>query len=95
MTEKTPTRSLTALNWLNFFAADISDGVGPFLAVYLATNLHWDPGMIGMAISATTFSMVLGQSPAGYVVDHTKQKKIPIIIASLIVGATAFFFAAS
>jgi MFS family permease len=47
--------------------------------------------MIGMAISATTFSMVIGQSPAGYIVDHTRQKRTPIIIASLIVGAVALF----
>jgi MFS family permease len=90
---KTPSKqSLSALNWLNFFAADVSDGVGPFLAVYLTTNLHYKPGQIGMAIAATTFCMVLAQSPAGYVVDNIKQKRLPIIIASLIVGAVAFIF---
>ena len=89
MSEKPQKRSLTALNWLNFFAADISDGVGPFLAVYLATNLHWSPGEIGMAISATTFSMVVGQSPAGYIVDNTRKKRMPIVLASLVVGGMA------
>lgn len=63
--------SIRPLNWLNFFAADVSDGVGPFLAVYLATNLHWKSGQIGMAIAATTFSMVLMQSPAG-IIGKTK-----------------------
>lgn len=92
MTPEPSKRSLTALNWLNFFAADVSDGVGPFLAVYLATNLHWKPGQIGMAIAATTFSMVLAQSPAGHVVDRTPHKRLPIIIASLIVGVVAFMF---
>jgi MFS family permease len=92
MTQEPSKRSLTALNWLNFFAADVSDGVGPFLAVYLATNLHWKPGQIGMAIAATTFSMVLAQSPAGHVVDKIRHKRLPIIVASLIVGAVAFLF---
>jgi len=92
MTQQPSKQSLTALNWLNFFAADVSDGVGPFLAVYLITNLHYKPGQIGMAIAATTFSMVLAQSPAGYVVDSIKNKRLPIIIASLIVGAVAFIF---
>ncbi|WP_159396577.1 MFS transporter [Sorangium cellulosum] len=77
---------------MNFFAADISDGVGPFLAVYLASNLHWQPGAIGMAIAATQLSMVVGQSPAGFVVDRTRRKRIPIIIASLVVGTTALFW---
>ena len=89
MSEKPTNHSFKALNWLNFFAADISDGVGPFLAVYLASNLKWSSGDIGIAIAATTFSMVIGQAPAGYVVDHTRMKRIPIVIASLIVGLTA------
>jgi MFS family permease len=92
MTKEPSKRGLTALNWLNFFAADVSDGVGPFLAVYLLTNLHWTSGQIGMAIAATTFSMVLAQSPAGYVVDRIPHKRLPIIIASLIVATVAFFF---
>jgi len=89
MSDKPAHRSLTALNWLNFFSADISDGVGPFLAVYLTSNLHWKPGEIGMAISATTLAMVVGQAPAGYIVDHIRQKRLPIIVASLVVGLLA------
>ncbi|HSH40182.1 MAG TPA: MFS transporter, partial [Chthoniobacterales bacterium] len=83
------TRSLTALNWLNFFAADISDGVGPFLAVYLASNLHWQPGHIGAAIAATQLAMVVGQAPAGYIVDNTRRKRMPIVFASIVGGAVA------
>jgi MFS family permease len=92
MSKHTSKRSFAALNWLNFFAADISDGVGPFLSVYLATNLHWKPGDIGMAIAATTFAMVVGQAPAGYIVDYIRQKRLPIIIASLVVGAAALLW---
>ncbi|WP_437927853.1 MFS transporter [Sorangium sp. So ce291] len=94
MSEKPSKRSWVALNWLNFFAADISDGVGPFLAVYLASNLHWQSGPIGMAIAATQLSMVVGQSPAGFVVDRTRRKRIPIVVASLVVGTTSLFWPA-
>ena len=89
MPEKPSKRSRAALNWLNFFAADISDGVGPFLAVYLASNLHWQAGAIGTAIAATQLAMVVGQSPAGLAVDRTRRKRVPIIAASLVVGTTA------
>lgn len=85
-------QSWIALNWLNFFAADVSDGVGPFLAVYLASNLAWGPGAIGMAIAATQLSMVVFQSPAGLVVDHTRRKRLPIIGASLAVGSLAMLW---
>lgn len=94
MREDHHARSMTALNWLNFFAADISDGVGPFLAVYLASTLHWQPGAIGIAISATTLAMVLGQGPAGYVVDNTRRKRVPIIVASIVSGVVAFMMPA-
>jgi MFS family permease len=83
-----------ALNWLNFFAADISDGVGPFLAVYLASNLGWQAGAIGMAIAATQLSMVIGQAPAGLVVDRARRKRLPIIVASIVVGSVALVWPA-
>ena len=94
MSDKPSKRSWTALNWLNFFAADISDGVGPFLAVYLASNLQWSASHIGMTIAATQLSMVLFQAPAGFVVDRTRRKRVPIIVASLVVGSTALFWPA-
>jgi len=90
MPEGQPKKGFKALNWLNFFAADVSEGVGPFLAVYLATNLHWKPGQIGIAIAAMQFSMIFAQAPAGFIVDNTRYKRIPIIVASLTMGVTAF-----
>ncbi len=94
MSGKPSKGSWLALNWLNFFAADISDGVGPFLAVYLASNLKWQPGAIGMAMAATQLAMVVGQAPAGLVVDRTRRKRLPIIVASLVVGSTALVWPA-
>ncbi len=34
-------RSLVALDALNVFMADVRDGLGPFLAIYLAAAQHW------------------------------------------------------
>lgn len=91
MAQESSPKGLHPLNWLNFFAADVSEGVGPFLAVYLTSNLHWSHGKIGTAIGAMSFAMVLAQSPAGYLIDHIKAKRWSIIIASLAVGITASF----
>ena len=44
-------RSLRALDALNVVLADVRDGLGPYLAIYLATK-HWDPSRIGLAMSA-------------------------------------------
>ena len=38
-------RSLWALDGLNVVLADVRDGLGPYLAIYLATK-HWDPSRI-------------------------------------------------
>jgi MFS family permease len=86
MTDNKTGQSFSALNWLNFFAADVATGVGPFLAVYLTTNLKWSAGNIGLAISAMSFATVLAQSPAGFVIDRTPYKKGIIIAASCIMG---------
>jgi hypothetical protein len=33
-------KSRRALDWLNFSLADVKDGLGPFLAIYLLTQQH-------------------------------------------------------
>src|ERR1700760_4701462 len=82
-------RSYAALNWLNFFAADVATGVGPFLAIYLAANRHWQPGPIGIAISAMSLATVSAQTPAGYLIDRTIHKRGIVIAATAIMGAMA------
>jgi len=80
------TRSFAALNWLNFFAADVATGVGPFLAIYLAANRHWRPGPIGIALSVMSFATVIVQAPAGYVVDKTPHKRHIILAVTLVMA---------
>ncbi len=82
----TTSRSYAALNWLNFFAADVATGVGPFLAIYLAANRHWHPGAIGIALSAMSFATVLVQTPAGYMIDKTTHKRSIILAASVLMA---------
>jgi len=86
MTGNKSIRSLAALDWLNFFAADVAGGVGPFLAVYLAANRHWRSGAIGIAISAMSFATVIVQTPAGYIIDKTPHKRTIILIATAVMG---------
>ena len=42
--------SILALNALNFFMADVRDGLGPFLGVFLQQR-HWSPGEIGIVMT--------------------------------------------
>lgn len=79
-------QSLCGLDYTNFFLADVRDGIGPFLGIYLLSAHHWNLRDIGIVSSIATFAGVLAQTPAGAFVDKVKNKKIVIIIASLLIG---------
>ena len=68
------TRSLRALDWLNFFVANVQTGFGPFIASYLASH-KWTQGEIGMVLSVGTISAMVSQVPGGAAVDALKNKK--------------------
>ncbi|MBV9227202.1 MAG: MFS transporter, partial [Acidobacteriaceae bacterium] len=59
-------RSLRALDWINFFMADVNTGIGPFLAIYLTASRHWNPASVGVVISAQSIASVAAQGPAGW-----------------------------
>lgn len=79
-------KSLQALDYLNVFLADVRDGVGPYLAIYLMATHHWDSGSIGVAMSASGIAGVIAQTPAGLLVDAARQKQLLIVIAAFLVA---------
>ena len=81
-------QSLTALDSLNFFLADVRAGVGPFLATYLLATLHWNPARIGVVMSIMGIASLLAETPCGALVDYVKGKRLLIVMASLLVGLT-------
>jgi MFS family permease len=74
-----------ALDALNFFLADVRDGLGPYLAVYLLAVQHWDAASIGVVISIGGIVGLLAQTPAGAFVDRTTRKRAVIIAAAIMV----------
>jgi hypothetical protein len=58
-----------ALDAANFFLADVRDGLGPYLAVYLLTEQKWDEGRTGIVMSVATIAGLLAQTPAGALID--------------------------
>jgi len=50
-------QSLFAMDALNVFLADVRDGTGPYLSVFLKSR-QWDSGRIGMAIGAADLARV-------------------------------------
>jgi MFS family permease len=81
-------RTLRALDWLNFFLADVQTGVGPFLAIYLA-GYKWNEERVGLALTIGGIAGILTQTPAGALVDRLRSKRALMAagIVALAVGA--------
>lgn len=52
-----------ALDALNFFLADVRDGLGPYLAIYLLTEQKWDEASIGAVMSVAALPALSPRRP--------------------------------
>ena len=93
---RTPTRrGLACLDALNFFLADVRDGLGPYLAIYLTSRQHWDPSKVGVAMAAMLVGTIAAQSPAGALIDRIRWKRAAIAIAAIVVAVGCVAMVAS
>ncbi|AOX20342.1 MFS transporter [Kozakia baliensis] len=76
------TSSRRGLDWINFLAADVQSGVGPYLTIFLTAH-GWIASWLGVALAASAAASALVQIPAGWAVDRLACKR------GLIVGAGA------
>ena len=74
-----------SLDALNFFLADVRQGLGPYLAVYLLTERHWAEDRIGLVMSIAAISTLAVQTPAGAFIDVSRAKRAIIAGAALVV----------
>lgn len=81
-------RSVRAIEWLNFFLADVQTGLGPFLAAYLASS-GWNPGSVGYVLTFGGLIGVAMQTPAGALIDavHRKRTLLAVNLGFLVAGA--------
>ncbi len=83
---KSSRRSLRALDRLNITLGDVRDVFEPYLAIFLATERHWNPAQVGIAITITNIAGILTQTPIGAMVDASKHKRLMVAIASLTIA---------
>jgi MFS family permease len=87
--DRVTSRANRALDAVNFFLADVRDGLGPYLAVYLLTEHHWDEARIGVVMSIAALAGIVAQTPAGALVDATQQKRLLMVGAAIVVTAAS------
>ncbi len=77
-------RSLQALCLMSFFLADVRDGLGPFLGIFL-TERHWQPDDIGFVMTAGGIAALLATVPAGIMIDATRKKRLLLLACCALV----------
>ena len=78
-------RSRVGLNVANFFLAEITGVVMPFLGAYLQGR-EWSETAIGVALSLAGLGVFLMQTPAGMIVDRVRQRRTMLAAASILLG---------
>ena len=75
--------SQAALNALNFFMADVRDGLGPFLGVYLQAE-KWSPAEIGLVMTLGALVGMVATAPLGALVDRIRAKRAMVAVSAVI-----------
>ncbi|AWB22868.1 MFS transporter [Methylobacterium currus] len=83
------TRALRGLDALNFTLADVRDGLGPYLAIYLIAvrgpDQGWNEATTGMIMTIAGIAGLIAQTPAGALIDRSRHKRAIVIAAALAV----------
>ena len=85
-------KTLRGLDALNFFLADVRDGLGPYLAIYLIAvrgpDQGWNEATTGLIMTIAGIAGLIAQTPAGMLIDSTNAKRSVVIAAALAVTAS-------
>jgi MFS family permease len=81
-----PQTSSRALDWLNFFLADVRGGMGAYVNVFLFAHAGWDQETLGAVLTVSGLLGITMHAPIGALIDRTRAKR-GMILAS--VGALA------
>jgi MFS family permease len=87
------TGSEKRLSPLSFLLADVQNGMGPYVTVFLKASAHWNPGRIGLAMGAANVAQVLAQTPAGALLDRLHRKREMIALGACLVAASCLAIA--
>ncbi|MDP9566869.1 UNVERIFIED_ORG: MFS family permease [Kosakonia oryzae] len=80
-------RSLRALCLTSFFIADVRDGLGPFLGIFL-TQRHWQSDDIGLLMTLGGVAGLLATLPAGFITDTSKNKRTLLALLCIMITAS-------
>jgi MFS family permease len=68
---------------MNFTLADVRDGLGPYLGIWLITVHGWEAGAVGAVIGASGIAGLMAKAPAGLLVDALPDKRAMLAFATI------------
>jgi MFS family permease len=80
------TGSIAWLRVLNFTLADVQNGMGPYMALFLQSAVHWNPARIGFALAIGNIAQVLTQTPVGALVDYLRAKRALLAVGVVMIA---------
>lgn len=82
-----------ALAWLNFFIADVRDGLGPYLGVFLK-EYQFGESHIGLIVTSASLCALIFGIPLGIFIDKTRFKRwvIALCIVGIVLATGANYF---
>lgn len=82
-----------ALAWLNFFIADVRDGLGPYLGVFLKEH-QFTESQIGLITTSTSLCALIFGIFLGVLIDKTRFKRgiIALCIVGIVLATGANYF---
>ena len=82
-------RAARGLDALNFFLADVRDGLGPYLAIYLIAvrgpSQGWNEATAGLVMTIAGIAGLIAQTPAGALIDRSRSKRMIVIAGAVAV----------
>src|SRR5664279_224289 len=81
-----PGMRLNALDWLNFFLADVRGGLGAYVNVFLLTKVHWSQAAIGAVLSTSGLIGIIAHPAVGAFIDRTRAKRTLIIAGTFVLS---------
>ena len=82
------------LDALNFLLADVRGALGPYLGVFLVTQIHWSQSEVGVVTMLGGLAGLAAQTPIGAAIDATRAKRGALVLAlAVLAGAAVLIFA--
>lgn len=82
-------RNGRALDAMNLFLADVRDGLGPYLAIYLVAvrgpTHGWNEATAGLVMTIAGIAGLLATTPAGALIDRVHAKRTVLVVAAVLV----------